>query len=182
MKKILFIVGSKRKESFNRQLAKLTESLIANRADVSYLDFSNIPLMDQDIEYPAPEEIERVRKQCLSSDALWFFTPEYNHSYPGYLKNLLDWLSRPLYKNAARSENVLNGKLFTISTAAGASGGSFVREKLIELLTFVNAKEATTTYTGITLDREAFTTGVLNADTENLKVQITELLDALVNN
>ena len=123
MKKILFIVGSRRKDSFNRQLAKLTEKLIQDQAEVSYLDYSSIPLMDQDIEYPAPEEIERVRKQCLSADAIWIFTPEYNHSYPGALKNLIDWLSRPLYKGAARSENALNGKPFTISTAAGASGG-----------------------------------------------------------
>ena len=62
MKKILFIVGSRRKDSFNRQLAKLTEKIIQDQAEVSYLDYSSIPLMDQDIEYPAPEEIERVRK------------------------------------------------------------------------------------------------------------------------
>ena len=80
MKKILFIVGSRRKDSFNRQRAKLTEKLIQDQAEVSYLDYSSIPLMDQDIEYPAPEEIEKVRKQCLSSDAIWIFTPEYNHS------------------------------------------------------------------------------------------------------
>ena len=179
MKKILFIVGSRRKDSFNRQLAKLTEKLIQDQAEVSYLDYSSIPLMDQDIEYPAPEEIERVRKQCLSADAIWIFTPEYNHSYPGALKNLIDWLSRPLYKGAARSENALNGKPFTISTAAGASGGSFVREKLIELLNFLNAKEATTTYTAITLDREAFTTGLLKANTDIINTQAKELIESL---
>ncbi|MDD7536882.1 MAG: NADPH-dependent FMN reductase, partial [Bullifex sp.] len=95
MKKILFIVGSARKGSFNRQLAGQAEKLLEGRAEVAYLDYSSIPLMDQDIEYPAPSEIERVRKACIEADALWFFTPEYNHSYPGAVKNLIDWLSRP---------------------------------------------------------------------------------------
>ncbi len=179
MKKILFIVGSARKGSFNRQLAGQAEKLLEGRAEVSYLDYSSIPLMDQDIEYPAPPEVERVRKACIEADALWFFTPEYNHSYPGAVKNLIDWLSRPLYKGAPRSENALAGKVFTVSTAAGGSGGSFVREKLIELLSFLGVKEATQTYTGIMLDREAFTTGILKADTEKLKKQADELLEAL---
>ena len=179
MKKILFIVASRRKGSFNRQLAKLAEKTIGERAQVTYLDYEFIPLMDQDIEYPAPDEIVRVRKEVMDSDAIWIFTPEYNHSYPGALKNLIDWLSRPLSMGAPRSETAISGKFFTISGASGASGGSFVREKLIELLTFIGAKEATETYTGVKLDREAFTTGVLRADTKSLEKQADELLGAL---
>ena len=50
MTNILFIVGSTRKNSFNRQLAKITEKLIAKYASnncsqiqVSYLDFNDVP-------------------------------------------------------------------------------------------------------------------------------------------
>ena len=39
--------------------------------------------MNQDIEFPAPEAVARVRKEVAEADGLWFFTPEYNHSYPG---------------------------------------------------------------------------------------------------
>lgn len=179
MKKILFIIGSLRKDSFNRQLAKICEKLIKDKAEITFLDYSKIPLLNQDIEYPAPEEIAKVREECIQSDAIWIFTPEYNHSYPGHLKNLIDWLSRPLYKGAPRSENAINGKPFTISSVAGASSGSFAREKLIELLSFTGAKEATTTYTGIILDKEAFETGVLKANTKNLELQIKELLNSI---
>ena len=179
MKKILFIIGSLRKESFNKKLAEEVEQMIGERAIVEYLDYSDVPPMNQDIEFPAPEAVKRVRDRVAETNALWIFSPEYNYSYPGHLKNLFDWLSRPLYKGAARSENALNGKPFTISTAAGASGGSFVREKLIELLNFLNAKEATTTYTAITLDREAFTTGVLKANTEIINIQAKELIESL---
>ena len=96
MKKILFIIGSLRKESFNKKLAKEVEEMLDGRATVEYLDYSDVPLMNQDIEFPAPEAVKRVREKVAKADALWIFTPEYNYSYPGHLKNLIDWLSRPL--------------------------------------------------------------------------------------
>ena len=103
MKRIVMIVGSLRKESFNRKVAEYIESLIGSRAEVSYLEYGDIPYMDQDTEYPAPSSIERVRKEVGEADGIWFLTPEYNYSYPGVLKNLLDWLSRPVRKGAGRT-------------------------------------------------------------------------------
>ena len=55
MKKILFIVGSLREGSFNRQLAREAEQMIGARAEVTYLDYSDVPLINQDIEFPEPE-------------------------------------------------------------------------------------------------------------------------------
>ena len=52
MKKILFIIGSLRKESFNRQLALEAEKMIGSQAEVTYLDYSDVPLINQDIEFP----------------------------------------------------------------------------------------------------------------------------------
>ena len=57
MKKILFIIGSLRKESFNKKLAKEVEQMLSGRAMVEYLDYSDVPLMNQDIEFPAPEAV-----------------------------------------------------------------------------------------------------------------------------
>ena len=53
-KKILFVVGSLRKESFNHSLSEYVKELIGEKAEVELLDYSNIPYMNQDIEYPAP--------------------------------------------------------------------------------------------------------------------------------
>ena len=92
--KILAIVGSLRKASYNRQLAEKAKELIADNAEFEILEYADIPYMNQDIEFPAPEEILRVRAQVKQADGIWFFTPEYNHSIPGVLKNLIDWLSR----------------------------------------------------------------------------------------
>ncbi|MBR2507016.1 MAG: NAD(P)H-dependent oxidoreductase, partial [Bacilli bacterium] len=50
MKHIVFIIGSLRKDSFNRQLAMVAESLLKDRFVISYLDFENLPYFNQDLE------------------------------------------------------------------------------------------------------------------------------------
>ena len=83
MKTILFIVGSFRARSFNRQLAREAEALLATRCKVEWLDFGGVPFMNQDIEKPAPAAVAAAREAVRAADGLWFFTPEYNFSYPG---------------------------------------------------------------------------------------------------
>ena len=115
MKNALFVVGSFRAKSFNRQLAREAEALLAPRAKVEWLDFRDVPLMNQDAENPAPEAVAKAREAVLAADGVWFFTPEYNFSYPGLLKNLLDWLSRPRDPSDRTSPSVLAGKKCTVS-------------------------------------------------------------------
>lgn len=95
-KNILFIVGSFRKGSFNHQLAEKAEAILGDRATVSYLEYANIPYMNQDLETPVHPEIARVRQAILDADAIWIFSPVYNYAIPGVVKNLLDWTSRAL--------------------------------------------------------------------------------------
>ena len=184
MKKILFIIGSLRRGSFNRKLAEEVERMLAGRATVEYLDYSDVPMMNQDIEFPAPEDVRRVREKVAESDALWIFSPEYNYSYPGHLKNLIDWLSRPLVAGDRQTPLAINGKKVTLSGAGGAAGTAKCREKLTELLTlpFIRADVMTEPQTGIQLSKEAWTEGrmVLNeAQRESLKLQVDAFLKYL---
>lgn len=158
-KKVLFIVGSLRKDSFNRQLAKMAEEHIGNRAEVTYLDYQDVPWMNQDIEFPAPEAVTRLRQTVAAADGIWIFTPEYNFSYPGHLKNLLDWLSRPLKAGDYATPTVINGKKVALSGAGGKMATGKSREKLSELLTFFQADLMTEPQTGIVLNAEAWTEG-----------------------
>ena len=95
-KHIVMIVGSLRKQSFNLQLAQKAAEMMAGKAQVTFLEYADLPFMNQDIEFPTPDPVTRTRNIVLSADGIWIMTPEYNSSYPGVLKNLLDWLSRPL--------------------------------------------------------------------------------------
>ena len=90
MKNILFIVGSLRKGSFNHQLAEEAEKMLAGKANVSYLDYSQVPVFNQDLESPVLPVLAEVREQVLAADAIWIFSPVYNFSIPGPVKNLLE--------------------------------------------------------------------------------------------
>lgn len=134
--KILAIVGSLRKESYNRQLALAVKELIGERADFTLLEYGDIPLMNQDIEYPAPEDVKRARDEVKSADGIWFFTPEYNHFFSGVLKNLIDWLSRPI---SDKETQVLAGKPAAISgISPGMSGTGLAQDHLVTLISFLN--------------------------------------------
>ncbi len=134
--KILAIVGSFKKESLNLKLAQATKKALGDRADFTILDFKDVPMMNEDIEFPPPEAVKRVREAVKAADGVWFFTPEYNHFLPGLLKNLLDWLSRPI---SEKEPQVLSGKPAAISgISPGLSGTACAQDTLGSLLSIVN--------------------------------------------
>lgn len=135
---IVAIVGSLRKESYNRQLALAAREIVGGRAEFELLDYSDLPYMNQDIEYPAPEPVKRVREKIKAADGVWFFTPEYNHFFPGVLKNLIDWLSRPVSETEPQ---VLGGKPAAVSGASpGMCGTSLTQDHLVTLISFLNMR------------------------------------------
>lgn len=132
---ILAIVGSLRKQSYNYQLAQVAQQLCPENVHITILDYHDIPYMNEDNEYPTPLLIHNIRQQIMKVDGVWFFTPEYNHSYPGVLKNLIDWLSRP----DELGHRVLNQKPVAISgLTIGMSGTAIVQDQLVTLLSFLN--------------------------------------------
>lgn len=136
--KIVAIVGSFSKDSFNRQLALKTQALIGERAEFMLLDFADVPLFDQDIETPAPEAVRRVREAVKAADGVWFFTPEYNHSFTGVLKNLIDWLSRPV---SDTQRQVLSKKPAAVSGISTGMGGTLIaQDQLVMLISLLNMR------------------------------------------
>lgn len=134
--KILFVPGSLRKNSLNRQLAEQAANLLGDYADTQILDYQDVPLFNQDEEFPVPQAVERVRAQFLEADAIWFFTPAYNMQIPGVLKNLLDWMSRPTAQSADFRQTALFGKTAAISGIGGKNKTANVRILLRDLLKF----------------------------------------------
>ena len=177
MKKILFIIGSLRAKSFNRQVSNVAKEVIGNRADVQELDYSNLPLLNQDIEQPEPEAVAHIRKAVTEADALWIFTPEYNMSYPGHLKNLLDWMSRPVKPMDYGTPTCINGKRVAICGAGGKAATAHCRAKLTELLSFMKAN-VLAEQVGIAVPAEAWGTDVLTL-TDEQKAELKALADKL---
>jgi len=134
--KILAIAGSLRKDSLNRQLALAAKEIIGERADFELLEYQDVPLMNEDIEFPAPDAVKRVREKVKLADGIWFFSPEYNHFFSGVLKNLIDWLSRPISDNEPQ---VLDGKPAAVSgISPGISGTGIAQDHLVTLISFLN--------------------------------------------
>ena len=178
MKKILFVIGSLRAKSFNRQVANVAKEMIGNRAEVQELDYSNLPLLNQDIEQPELEVVARIRKAVSEADGLWIFTPEYNMSYPGHLKNLLDWLSRPVKFMDYGTPTCINCKRVAIIGAGGKAATANCRAKLTELLGFMKA-DVLPEQVGIAVPAEAWGTDVLVL-TDEQKAELKALADKLI--
>lgn len=165
-RKISIIVGSLRKGSLNRQLAQHAARFLEEQgAAVEWLEYSDLPYMNQDIEYPAPAAVARVRQQVAQAQGLWFFVPEYNHGIPGPLKNLLDWLSRPVGPGQAP---VLRGKWAAMSGAGGSSGTVCAQDQLLTLLHILGMQVSQGARTAVVLDRQAFTTDQLSLSEQDL--------------
>lgn len=136
MKNILFIVGSLREGSFNHQLAQNAEKALEGKANVSYLDWKNVPMFSQDLETPVLPEVQAVRDAVAAADAIWIFSPVYNFSIPGSVKNLLDWLSRAVDLSDTTGVSAINEKVTTVSLVANG-GHEQAAEIYRNLLPFI---------------------------------------------
>lgn len=179
MKNILFVVGSLRKGSFNHQMAKKAEQLLEGKATVSYLDYSNLPLMNQDLETPVLPEIQAARDAIGKADAIWIFSPVYNFAIPGTVKNLIDWMSRALDLSNPSGPSILQDKVVTVSALA-AAGHDQLFASYQSLLPFVRM-QVVGDFTAATINPEAWGTGVVTLSDEvvaGLEKQAEALLNA----
>ncbi|MDO4813568.1 MAG: NADPH-dependent FMN reductase [Gemella sp.] len=179
-KNVLFVVGSLREGSFNHQAAKEVEALLAGKANVTYLDYKEVPVFNQDLETPVLPAVAKVREEIQKADAIWIFSPIYNFSIPGPVKNLLDWASRALDLSDTTGASALQDKLVTVS--AVANGG---HEPLFAaynaLLPFVRT-QVVGDFTGTKVNPEAWATGELVLDEEakaSFAKQAEQLLAAI---
>jgi chromate reductase len=98
--KILGIVGSLRKDSYNHFALKAAQELLPAGVSLDLIELHGIPLFNQDLETKMPAAVVELKRQILAADAILFATPEYNYSVSGVLKNAIDWASRPAGESA----------------------------------------------------------------------------------
>ena len=99
-KQIGYVVGSLRKESFNRKLANALIKLGPPDFTFKELRIGDLPLYNQDDDKAQAPEVQRLKSELRAVDAVIFVTAEYNRSIPGVLKNAIDHASRPYGQSA----------------------------------------------------------------------------------
>src|SRR5687767_12492674 len=116
---ILGILGSLRRESYNRGAMRAATELVPTGATIQIFELEGIPGFDQDEEQRPPAKVAELKRRVRAADALLFVTPEYNYSIPGVLKNAIDWASRPYGDNAwyGKPAAVMGASIGGIGTA-----------------------------------------------------------------
>lgn len=130
---IAVIVGSLRKDSFNRKFADALVKLAPQDFTFKQLQISDLPLYNQDDDDNPAESVKRLKAAVQSSQGLLFVTPEYNRSMPGVLKNALDHGSRPYGKSvwAGKPGGV-------IGVSIGAMGTAMAQQHLRNVLAYLD--------------------------------------------
>lgn len=150
---VAVLVGSLRKDSVNRKVAKALEALTPN-LKFNFVEIGDLPFFDQDLEANPPAEWVRLRGEIAAADAVLFVTPEYNRGLPAVLKNALDVASRPY------GQSVWNGKPGAIvSVTIGTQGAILANHQLRSSLTFLNVPTLA--------QPEAYISGALSLFDEN---------------
>jgi chromate reductase, NAD(P)H dehydrogenase (quinone) len=90
------MVGSLRKGSFNAAIARALPKLAPEGVTIEPLpSVGEFPLYNHDVQQDGfPPIVTRIADAIRKADGVIIVTPEYNHSFPGVLKNAIDWISR----------------------------------------------------------------------------------------
>jgi chromate reductase len=130
---IAVVVGSLRKDSFNLKLAHAIAKLAPPEFSFVHLDIGDLPLYNQDDDANQCASVQRIKGQISASQGVLFFTPEYNRSFPGVLKNAIDHASRPYGQSA------WSGKPGgVIGVSPGAIGTALAQQHLRNVLSCLN--------------------------------------------
>lgn len=116
---IAVIVGSLRRESFNRKLANALVKLGPADFLFKQAQIGDLPLYNQDEDAGQAASVLRLKSEIRAAQGLLFVTPEYNRSMPGVLKNAIDHASRPYGQNAwaGKPAGVIGASIGVIGTA-----------------------------------------------------------------
>jgi chromate reductase, NAD(P)H dehydrogenase (quinone) len=173
--KVLAISGSLRADSHNSKLLRAAAELFPAGVEVEIWDgLREVPPYDEDDDgADAPAAVAQLRAAIAGADALFFATPEYNHSIPGALKNAIDWASRP-----AGASVFLNKPVAVVGASTGAFGALWAQAELRKVLGATGARVVDGELAlGHAHERFAEDGGLRD---ENLRMELQELVDMLL--
>ncbi|MDR1514147.1 MAG: NAD(P)H-dependent oxidoreductase [Synergistaceae bacterium] len=131
--RILVFVGGICKDSINKKLFGFFKEAAGETLEFDEFEIKSLPFFSQDIEDNPPSEVVDLKARIKACSGVLLITPEYNRSFPGVLKNALDWGSRPY------GQNLWSGKpAGLIGTSPGAIGAFGAQNQLRQVLNFLD--------------------------------------------
>ena len=130
--RLAVIVGSLRKDSFNRKLADALPGL-APDVEFTQLRIDDLPPYNQDDDGKPAEPVKRLKSEIAAATGLIFVTPEYNRSFSGVLKNAIDHASRPYGQNAWKGKPA-----GILGVSIGAAGTAMAQQHLRNVLAYLD--------------------------------------------
>lgn len=130
---IAVIVGSLRKDSFNRKLATAIAKLAPPEFSFKQLQIGDLPLYNQDDDANQAESVKRLKSEIKGAQGLLFVTAEYNRSIPGVLKNAIDHASRPYGQSAWAGKPA-----GVLGVSVGAIGTAMAQQHLRNVLAYLD--------------------------------------------
>ena len=127
------VVGSLRRDSFNRRLAGALQKLAPGNFEFEELRIDDLPPCDQDDDGDQCAQVKRLKSAVSSCDGILFVSPEYNRSIPGVLKNAIDHASRPYGSSAWQGKPA-----GVIGTSQGAIGTALMQQHLRNVLAYLD--------------------------------------------
>lgn len=131
--RIAVIVGSLRKDSFNRKMAGAIARLAPPEFSFTQVRIDDLPLYNQDDDANPAEPVKRLKTEIAAADGLLFVTPEYNRSLPGVLKNAIDHASRPYGQSAWAGKPA-----GVLGVSPGAAGTAMAQQHLRNVLAYLD--------------------------------------------
>jgi chromate reductase len=132
------VVGSLRKDSFNRKLALALAHLAPSDFTFEHLRIDDLPMYNQDDDGNQSAPVKRLKSEIAAVDGLLFVTPEYNRSVPGVLKNAIDQASRPYGQSAWAGKPA-----GVIGVSVGAIGTALAQQHLRNVLSYLDVPTLT---------------------------------------
>lgn len=131
--KIAVVIGSLRRDSYNRQLANAMMKLAPREFSFQDLRIGDLPLYNQDDDARPAEQVKRLKAEITAAQGVIFVTPEYNRSIPGVLKNAIDHASRPYGQSAWKGKPA-----GVLGASIGAPGTSMAQQHLRNMLAYLD--------------------------------------------
>lgn len=91
--KLVAIVGTNAKKSYNRQLLQFMKKHFANKAEIEILEIADVPMFNETDDQTNSPVIQHFNQKITEADGVIIATAEHNHTIPSSLNSLLEWLS-----------------------------------------------------------------------------------------